>query len=44
MSFFGKFKPGSVSQHNRTILLLESGDSKSDGVHKELHADKVSRQ
>jgi hypothetical protein len=43
MSFFGKFKPGSVSQLCRTILLPECGDSKSDGMHKECRADKISR-
>jgi hypothetical protein len=44
MSFFGKFKPGSVSRHCLATLPLESGDSKSDCLHKDWHADKISRQ
>jgi hypothetical protein len=44
MSFFGKFKPGSVSEHHLAALLLESGDSKIDCLHKDRHADRISRQ
>jgi len=33
MSFFGKFKPGSVSP---TFSLLESGDSKNDSSAQDL--------
>lgn len=44
MSFFGKFKPGSVSGYHPAILLLESGDSKRDCLHMDRHADRISRQ
>jgi len=44
MSFFGKFKPGSVSEYCRTSLLLDRGDNKGYCLRNDQHADKGSRQ